>query len=174
VRIEQLMTRFPRTCGVKLSLGEAARLMLENGCGCLPVTAEDGSGRLVGMITDRDICMAAESQGKALRELLVGDAMEPVVWACNPEDSIDEAEEIMREVGVRRLPVVDGLDRLLGVLSLTDLAREALRQRGSKQPEISVGEVGELLASICERSHEKRADPSRNRRGEVSYEASKR
>ena len=152
MRIEQLMTKFPRTCGPQLSLGEAARLMLENSCGCLPVTAEDGSGRLVGMITDRDICMAAESQGKALQELLVGEAMEPVVWACNPEDSIDEAEEIMREVGVRRLPVVDGSERLLGVLSLTDLAREAARQQGSRNAEITVGEIGELLASISERS----------------------
>ena len=68
------MTKFPKTCGAQLSLGEAARLMLENSCGCLPVTAEDGSGHLVGMITDRDICMAAESQRKALQEPLVWDA----------------------------------------------------------------------------------------------------
>lgn len=167
MKIEQLMTRFPKTCGAQLSLGEAARLMLENSCGCLPVIAQDGSGRLVGMITDRDICMAAESQGKALQKILVEDAMEPVVWACNPEDSIDEAEEIMREVGVRRLPVVDGSERLLGVLSLTDLAREAVRQRGSKNAEITVAEIGELLASICERGRNKRADRSRDRRDEL-------
>lgn len=60
MRIEQLMTKFPKTCGAKFSLGEAARLMLENRCGSLPVVAQDGSGRLVGMITDRDICMAAQ------------------------------------------------------------------------------------------------------------------
>ena len=92
--------------------------------------------------------------------------MEPAAWACNPEDSIDEAEEIMREVGVRRLPVVDGSDRLLGVLSLTDLTREAARKRGSKDPEITVAEIGELLGSICERSSNKRAGRSSSDKAE--------
>ena len=59
--------------------------------------------------------------------------------------------------------MVDGSDRLLGALFLTDLEREEVRQRGSKGPEVIVAEVAELFASICERSPDKRADRGRNR-----------
>lgn len=149
LRIEQLMSRFPTSCAPEVTLRDAARLMLENDCGSLPVTAGDGSGRLVGMITDRDICMAAQRRGNTLQELRVGDVMATVVRACNPSDSIGEAEAIMREVHVRRLPVVDSSERLVGLLSLADLALEAARQRGAKNPKITQAEIGDLLATIC-------------------------
>jgi CBS domain-containing protein len=150
VRIEQLMTKPPRTCRPGHTLGEAAQVMWDHDCGCLPVTADDGSGRVVGMITDRDICMAAHFQGRRLWELRVGDAMATDVRACNPGDVPREAEAIMGEAGVRRLPVVDGANQLLGVLSLADLAREAARQRLKKRRGVTEAEVGDLLAAICQ------------------------
>ena len=72
MRIEELMTRSPVTCGPDDTLRETAQKMAGSDCGCLPVTAADGSQRLVGMITDRDICMAAQLRGRSLDELKPG------------------------------------------------------------------------------------------------------
>jgi CBS domain-containing protein len=120
-----------------------------NDCGCLPVTPGDGSQRLLGIITDRDICMAFRSGGGAPGGFRVGDVMTEVVRACNPGDSISEATAIMGEARVRRLPVVDDSDRVIGLLSLADLALEAVRQDTGKSPEITMAEIGGLLAAIC-------------------------
>jgi CBS domain-containing protein len=148
MKIEQLMTKSPMSCEPGHTLSRAAELMWTHGCRCLPVTAGDGSQQLVGLITDRDICMAAHLEGKNLSEIRVGDAMTNEVWACNPGDPLQEAEAIMREARVRFLPVVDGADQLLGLLSLADLAREAVRQHGAKSPEITATEVAVVLAML--------------------------
>ncbi len=149
MRIEQFMTKPPKTCQVRDTLSKAAQMMRDHDCGCLPVTAQDGSQRVVGMITDRDICMAAEFHGKPLRDIRVGEVMTKEVRACNPGDALREAEAIMVEAGVRRLPVVDEADQLLGLLSLSDLAIEAAREHWWKRQEITEAEVGEMLAMIC-------------------------
>jgi len=150
MRIEQLMTRPPRICLADSSLDQAAATMWQGDCGCLPVTAADGSERLVGMITDRDICMAACFTGRRLDEIQVAEVMTATVWACNPQDDLEEAQTIMQETLVRRLPVIDASDRVIGVISLADLAREAARKPGSLNRAISTGSVGSLLASICD------------------------
>ena len=150
MRIEQLMTKSPKSCQPGHDLSEAAQMMRDHDCGCLPVTERDGSQRVVGMITDRDICMAAQLHGKPLREIRVGEAMTKDFWACNPGDPLREAEAIMGEAHVRRLPVVDEADHLLGLLSLSDLAREAARQQWWKRQEITGAEVGEVVAMICQ------------------------
>lgn len=124
-------------------------MMWDNDCGCLPVTAGDASQRLLGMITDRDICMAIRSDRGSLGELRVEDTMTEVVRACNPQDPVSEAMVIMGEACVRRLPVVDDSERVIGLLSLGDLAREAARQSTREIPEITMTEIGGLLARIC-------------------------
>ncbi len=90
MRIQELMTESPVTCGPDEALREAAKKMEDSDCGCLPVTAGNGSQRLVGIITDRDICMAAQIQSRSLEELWVRDAMTKVVYTCNPGDVILE------------------------------------------------------------------------------------
>jgi CBS domain-containing protein len=149
MRIEQLMTKSPKSCQPGDTLDEAAQMMWDRDCGCLPVAADDGSQRVIGMITDRDICMAAHFHGRPLTAIRVADAMARDVWACNPGDAPCEAEAIMREARVRRLPVVDEANQLLGLISLADLAREAERQHWKRKREITVAEVGDVLAMIC-------------------------
>jgi CBS-domain-containing membrane protein len=149
MRIEQLMTKSPKSCHPGDELGKAAQAMWDHDCWCLPVTADDESQLVIGMITDRDICMAAHFHGRPLTEIRVGDAMATDVRACNPGDAPCEAEAIMREARVRRLPVVDEANQLLGLISLADLAREAERQHWKKKREITVAEVGDVLAMIC-------------------------
>ena len=147
MRIEELMTRFPATCGLEETLNEAAWKLWINNCGCLPVI--DGSRRVVGMITDRDICMAAVILGKNLQGIWVGEAMAKEVRTCGPQDSLVEAQAIMQDARVRRLPVVDESKRLVGVISLADLAREAGRKRGARNPGISKAEIGKVLGTLC-------------------------
>jgi CBS domain-containing protein len=151
MRIEQLMTKASTTCRSDHTLRQAAQMMWENDCGCLPVTACDGSQRLLGIITDRDLGMALRLEGGDLRELRVEDVMTEVARACNPEDPLSEAMAIMGEARVRRLPVVDGSERVIGVLSLADLARESAQQSGARARGVTLSQIGSLLAAICQR-----------------------
>jgi CBS domain-containing protein len=121
--VRSIMTVGVMTCEPGDSLNRAARLLWDHDCGALPVLASDG--KLVGMITDRDICMAAYSQGCTLSEGKVESAMSRDVLTCELEDTIEHALELMRSRQLRRLPVVNPDGRLAGVVSLADMARFA-------------------------------------------------
>jgi CBS domain-containing protein len=153
MRVEEIMTKSVRTCRPEDTLSQAAQIMWEADCGAVPVVSSEGEGRVVGMITDRDVCMATYTRGRTLAELRVRDAMAGDLRCCKPSDTLAEAEESMRSAQVRRLPVVDESGHLVGLLSLADLAREAARERGSKRPAIRSQEVGDTLASICQSRH---------------------
>ncbi len=130
---------------------EAARILWECDCGIVPVVASDEAGKLVGVITDRDICMAAYTQGKTLAEIPVQSAMAHDVLSCSPDDPIALVEERMRNAQVRRLPVVDSTGRLVGMISLADIAREAGRgKRAQRSGGVDPREVGDTLASITQ------------------------
>lgn len=146
-RVDRLMATGVKTCSPRESLAEAARIMWESDCGCVPVV--DASGRVTGMITDRDICMSAYFKGATLREISIADAMSRRVHGVRPEDSIEQAELLMRRVQVRRLPVTDSEGRLLGMLSLGDLAIAAeARGRSTRSPEVDLGGVGLTLSAV--------------------------
>jgi CBS domain-containing protein len=149
MRIEQLMHKDVGTVTPDQSLEEAARILWERDCGCVPVVSEDGARHVVGMLTDRDICMAAYTQGRDLRGIPVRGAMSSAVQTCRPGDAIEDAEAILRQAQVRRLPVVDDADQLVGIVSLSDLACAAERRHGHKRPGISEAGVAGTLASIC-------------------------
>ena len=129
-RIEKLMHRPAVTCHVNDSLANAARLLWEQDCGALPVV--DERGRVVAMITDRDICMAAYTQGLPLQSIQVRSAMSHSLYSCRPSDPVVEAEKQMGENQVRHLPVLDEQGQVLGILSLNDLTREAGRSAGGR------------------------------------------
>jgi CBS domain-containing protein len=147
MKVEQLMTKDPVTCRPQDSLNEAARIFWERDCGCVPVV-ENGS-QVVGMLTDRDICIAAYIDSRPLSEIPASVAMAKVVHACSPQDSVRQAEEIMRRCKVRRLPVTDA-GRLVGILSISDIALEAARERRKSNKEILDSEVGETIAVVSE------------------------
>jgi CBS domain-containing protein len=149
MKVEQLMTRSVRTCRPSDSLGDAAQLLWDADCGCLPVVSDDGSKCVVGMITDRDICMASHFRGLPPRQIRVSEAMATAVRSVKASEQLADAEAIMADAQVRRLPVVDDDQQLVGLLSLADLAREADRRRRSKRPPITEAEVGDTLTAIC-------------------------
>lgn len=119
--VSQLMTRSPQTCSPEGSLNDAAQRMWEHDIGSVAVVDQDG--RLIGMLTDRDIAMAAYTQGKPLRDISVGNAMSQRVHFVRETASVGDAEEMMAHYQIRRIPVVDGQNRMIGLLSLNDLAR---------------------------------------------------
>ena len=148
IAVQELMTRDVQTCGPDDMLDVPARIMWDHDCGCIPVV--DQSAHVVGMITDRDICMATYTQGMALEAMRVSNAMSREVWACHPEDTVGVAEKIMQEHRVRRLPVLAMDGHLVGILSLNDLAREAAREHVPPRREVGPEGLVETLATICE------------------------
>ncbi len=145
MKVHEVMSRDVKTCRASDDLNRAAQIMWEGDCGVVPVV--DGEGRPHGIITDRDLCMAAYIKGATLRSLHVSEAMNKPVAACSLDASIDTAMTMMKEARVRRLPVVDASGKLVGLLSLNDLAREASRQRKLPGRQISV-EVADTLGAI--------------------------
>ena len=153
MKVEQLMTKDVRTCTPEQSLNDVVCVMWEADCGSVPITSEDGSGRVVGMLTDRDACMAAYFKGSNLKQLRARDAMSPDASCCKPSDTIEEAEQLMQTAQVRRLPVVDEAKQLIGLISLADISKAATRiaKSKSRKKQITHAEIGETLAAICRR-----------------------
>jgi CBS domain-containing protein len=149
MRVDQLMTKQVISCGPDECLDRAAQLMWDNDCGCLPVCTIDGSNRVVGVVTDRDICMSALFQGKPLRDLRVSNAMARVLKTCRSGDSLAEAQKSMSEARIRRLPVVDDRGSLVGMIALADLAQEAAREHSVGKSDVAEAAVGDTLAAIC-------------------------
>jgi CBS domain-containing protein len=118
--------------------------MWENDIGALPVLDPDGG--VVGMLTDRDVCMAAYTRGGTLADHPVSVAMATEVHTCSPSDSAADVEATMQRFQLRRLPVVSG-GRLVGVVSLNDLAVAAKKRRKNG---VTLQDVGQTLAGICE------------------------
>lgn len=152
MKVEQIMTSDVKFCTENDNLSRAAQLMWENDCGFVPVLALNGQAKLVGVLTDRDICMAAYTQGGSLSEIPVGTAMAHQVFTCKPGDDIRQAEMLMKQNQIRRLAVTDERGILVGVVSINDLAIEAERELAAKEkaPQLREAEVAETLASICQ------------------------
>jgi CBS-domain-containing membrane protein len=100
------------------------------------------------MITDRDIAMAGYTQGKRLNDIPVRVAMSRKAITVKPKEEIAKAQELMRRHAVRRVPVIEDDGRVVGMLSLSDIAREALRERERKNPALTMPEVTETLAAL--------------------------
>jgi CBS domain-containing protein len=134
MKVREAMTRDVRLARPDQSIREIARLMAELDIGAVPVEEAD---RLVGMITDRDIAVRAVAEGRG-PDTKVSDVMSREIMYCYEDQSIDEVTRNMADIRVRRLPVVNRDKRLVGILSLGDLAIDATAQ----------DEAGEALGGI--------------------------
>lgn len=130
MKVKSVMNRQVATCLSTDSLGAAAQIMWNKDCGVVPVV-EPGSLRLLGVVTDRDLAMAALLSNRPTDSVRVGDAMTKRVFTVREEDDVREAHDTMREHQIRRVPVLDGEGRLAGIVSLSDLAREAFGSRAA-------------------------------------------
>ena len=150
MKVKDLMNRDVVTVRLTDGLARAVESMQARECGCVPVI--DEGSRVVGILTDRDVCLAALRTDRPLSRLGTEAAMSARVFTCKPGDTIAEAEHLMGLHQVRRLPVVDANGRLLGILSLDDIAKEACLEEGLIVPPVSAEAVGRTLGQIS-RSH---------------------
>jgi CBS domain-containing protein len=151
--VEHLMTREVEACRPDSTLAAVAEIMWRRDCGIVPVVDEEA--RVVGVLTDRDICIALASRGQTAGEVRAEEVMSRHVHACTAEDDVEEALALMRRERVRRLPILDGGSRLAGILSLRDVVLNA--KRGGSKRHISRGEAFRTMRAVC-RPHDAPAD----------------
>lgn len=144
MRVKDVMTKEVRTCGLDSDLSAVARTMWMRDCGVIPVIDD---GVVIGVITDRDICIATGSKNREPSRITVREVMARRLYSCSSEADIHEALAIMRHKQVRRLPVIDSRGKLQGILSLNDVA---IKARVINNPaELSAEDVEQTLEAIC-------------------------
>jgi CBS domain-containing protein len=122
LRCRDIMTRNVTTCQRNTPIAEAARIMRDEDVGALPVVGEDG--RVEGIVTDRDLVVSGLTSDRPEAELRVEDCMSTDLFTANQNDRI---VDVIREMGdhqVRRIPIVDGRNRLVGIIAMADIATQ--------------------------------------------------
>ncbi len=123
MKIADLIRKNLTSCAIHDTLERAAQLMWDADVGCLPVI--DEHGHVAGMITDRDTCMAAYTQGLPLRAIPVTAAMATHVYSCTESEDVAAVARRMSHHQIRRMPVIDDRGHPIGIISVNDLARAA-------------------------------------------------
>jgi CBS-domain-containing membrane protein len=142
--VKQLMTQDVISCRPENNLAELAERMWNQRCGALPIL--DGSGRVMGMITDRDICIALGTRNIKASDVLARDVSPPGCFSCRPEDDARDALRTMATQEVSRLPVVDDAGKLAGIISIDDIIFRA----GGGRSCLSDREIIDALKAIEE------------------------
>ena len=145
MKIKDIMTTDVRTCSPESNLAAAAALMLDGDCGVLPVVDE---GKLVGIVTDRDMFIALATRNTRASRLTVADVARKNVFTCGPDDDVHAALATMKEHRVRRLPVSGFGGTVMGIVSMNDIVLAA----GARTP-VRNEEVVETFQGICAHHH---------------------
>jgi CBS domain-containing protein len=125
IKIQEVMTMNPDWCLSESSATQAARIMKDTNVGIVPVVDSESGRKLVGVVTDRDLCLAVVAMGKHPDSVRVAEAMTSQVVTCNPDDDIRKAIHLMQGNQVRRVPVVDWDGILQGMVSTADILQRA-------------------------------------------------
>ena len=149
MRVRDVMSRPIISCNLQTNLAEASALMWDHNCGVLPIVNDNG--KLSGVITDRDICIALGTRNKRASELTVSDVSSGPASSCGLDDDVTAALQIMSQARIRRLPVVDRAGIPQGILSLNDLVLWAQHSDGAKRHGLSYEDVVNTLVRICQR-----------------------
>jgi CBS domain-containing protein len=119
MKVSEVMTKSPAYCTSDTNLGAAAEIMWKRNCGFLPVLSPQQS--VVGVVTDRDMCIAMATRNRLPGQVTVREVSSAVTYSCRPDDDLQAALKTMADKGVRRLPVIDAAGKLEGVLSVDDV-----------------------------------------------------
>ncbi len=123
MKVNEVMTKSPAYCTTDTNLGAAAEIMWRRNCGFLPVLSPQQS--VVGVVTDRDMCIAMATRNQLPGQVTVREVSSTVTHSCRPDDDLQAALRTMADKGVRRLPVIDATGKLEGVLSVDDIILRA-------------------------------------------------
>jgi CBS domain-containing protein len=149
MKVRDVMTHNVKTCTSESSLADVAAILWENDCGVVPVV--DHAGKVIGMVTDRDICMAVATKNRLASEIKAHELLHQEVYGCPPDAEIEEALRVMQQRSVRRIPVFDQDRNLRGILSLNDLILSAMdRRAGAGYSAISYDDVMAVLKAVSE------------------------
>lgn len=141
MQVSDIMTLDPKCCTAECTAQEAAGRMRQWSMGVLLVVEAMDTRKLVGIVTDRDLCMGVVAAGRVPAHVAVGECMTRDAIGCAPGEPVLRALDAMREHHVRRLPVLDSTGRVLGIVSLSDIIRYA----ALPEPEVMAA-----VAHICE------------------------
>ena len=133
MKVKDLMTTDVKRCSPETNLAEAAKIMWEGDCGAVPVT--DEHDHVIGVITDRDICIAAATRPRTEGEIPVKDVISTAAYTCAPSDDVRAALETMKARKIRRLPVVEQGGRLVGIVSIHDIAARSRSRSADVSPD---------------------------------------
>jgi CBS domain-containing protein len=143
MKVAQLMMPAPLACGPDANLAEVAALMWDANCGIVPVV--DEMGCVVGVVTDRDICIAAATRDLAPSQIRASELPYRAAITCLPEDDVHTALRLMTDNRVRRLPVTNEAGALHGIISIDDIILETGRLRAG----LNARDVVNTLQAIC-------------------------
>ncbi|MDP1571010.1 MAG: CBS domain-containing protein [Vicinamibacterales bacterium] len=145
MKAKDIMTAALRTCSPDTNLAAAAALMLDGDCGILPVVEE---GKLVGVVTDRDLYIALATRNTRASDVTVAEVFRTPVHTCGPDDDVQAVLATMKQQRVRRLPVAGFGGTVLGIVSMNDLLLAA----GAGKP-VHEAQVVDTLQAICAHHH---------------------
>lgn len=142
MKAQDIMAKDPRCVTPRTSVQEAARLMKTEDVGALPVIESDSSRKLVGIVTDRDIAIRAVADGRDLGSVTVSDVMSKSATTAKATDSVDDVMKVMGREQVRRIPIVDDRDQLVGIVSQADVVLKAKSDSKSEHTVEKISEPG--------------------------------
>jgi len=146
MRVADVMMRTPASCTADTTVAAAVEVLWNRNCGMLPIVNREG--RVSGVVTDRDICIALGTRNQSAAEITVAEIQPAKLFTCRADDDIHTALGILAEQKIRRLPVVDTESKLQGILSLDDIVLHANTGAAGHAPELSNSEVVEYMKRI--------------------------
>mgnify|MGYP000851923208 CR=1 FL=1 len=161
MKVENAMTQPVHSVLPGTNLGEVIRVMWEKDCGIVPVV--DEADQLIDVITDRDICIALGTHSCRPHQLVVGEMIRGNCYVAHPWEDLEVALHLMGERQVRRLPVVDKLGKLIGMLTLSDIIRVANPALATEPGGVSYEQLIETMKQIAARPFDL-APPATERR----------
>ncbi len=125
MQVQEIMTRSVECCVPDDTARTAAEFMREADSGAIPVVSGENNPKVVGIVTDRDLCMKVVAEGRDPAQVRVRECMTSQIVTCRAEEDIEEIADLMAEKQIRRVPVVDGDGSIIGIVSLADIAHNA-------------------------------------------------
>ena len=130
MKVRELMAKTAVSCHADITLAAAGALMWQHDFGALPIV--DDAGKVIGMITDRDICIAVSTRDVPSSQIMAGEVVTRPPVVCGPEDAVRNVLRLMGKERIRRIPVVDQTGVLIGIVSLNDIVLHAEKSDSPK------------------------------------------
>ena len=146
MKVKDVMMGTPASCSAETNLGAAVEILWNRNCGILPIV--NAQQRVVGVVTDRDMCIALGTRNRLAGEIAVGQVTSGKVFACKPDDDVRGALATMAQAKVRRLPVINSDGKLEGILSMDDVVAHSEARIQGKTSELSHDDVVETLKQV--------------------------